>query len=385
MQQELVVHGIKYQLLARGYSVVPGLGVFMLKKYPARVDLRREVIHPPGYTIEFFNAPSIADYLIALQLSNKFGRDFTYWSSQLEELSDEVRSGGGEDYFDLDGLGRFKCGELPLFEPAETIFSYLNGRLPILNCPPVRTQPPLQPPPVSVTSTAKTAASATASNSSASVAHGRAVKKPNWRFIIILLVIAVFLFGLIHYFANRTETVNDAVVPPYVSEERLNQKPDMLPVDSSELDSIEENAEDAYLYRDFNDYDISLDELEDESNDSDEEKKQKEDVILEESSRYNRSPLKENIEEEPNEFPESGSGEYSTEDEKCIIITGSFSRMHNITQMTKRLQAAGYAVYTEDIGSLTRVGAVVSCDPSEIEFHLSYIKSNFEQGSWLLE
>lgn len=388
MQQELVIYGIKNQLLERSYSVVPGLGVFMLKKYPARIDLKREIIHPPGYSIDFFNAPSISDYLIAWQLANNFGRDFNFWFGQLEAIAKSVRNGNQGEYYELEGLGRFKCGNEPVFELSGKNLSWLNGGLPIVKCPPVKSLPPIQsltvPSSINTTTTNTTPATKPTTENSKETA-----KKTNWRFILLLLLLASLLFGLIHFFANRTDAPKDSIIPPYVTEERLNQKPDMLPVDSSELDSIEEKTEDEYLYRDYNDFNYQDEELDEVI----EEEGQRQDLELDlerapdESERYNRSPFQRerDIEENAREIPESTSPEISQGEEKCIIITGAFSRMRNVNEMTNKLQAAGYAVYTENIGSLTRVGAVIPCTPAEFEFHFSYIRSNIESGSWLLE
>ncbi len=374
MKRELLFQQLYALLLERHHIALPGLGLFMLKNYPARIDPRSDKIYPPGRAVEFLEAPGISDYYVAFFVSTRLEGDFQSWQQEIKQVADEAKNLPVDGQMSLGKLGSISKTNrgLELVKSAEGAVSPLN-QLPVLECKAVAAIKPS-----SVTAAEnpqKTEQQQIASQESKSSAPGAAktvAKKVNWRFWVSLLLLALLLFFMFFYL-GREESAPDQEyeMPPHISDQRLNQPPDQHYVDTFENDTFEDRREDPPVYRDFDN---------DETNDFPEDTEEK------------YEPQDEEVpEEEPDEWiesvPESERNQtyQEEESEKCVIITGAFSNMSNVREMTRKLQDMGYAVYSEDIGNLTRVGAVIDCHEDQLQTHLMNLQANLEPGAWILE
>ena len=71
-------------------------------------------------------------------------------------------------------------------------------------------------------------------------------------------------------------------------------------------------------------------------------------------------------------------------DNKCIIVTGSFSDKVNQRRMENTIRNQGYELWVEDYGKLKRIGLVASCDESDLQKELEIVRNNIEESAWVL-
>ncbi|NNE14738.1 MAG: hypothetical protein HKO66_13670 [Saprospiraceae bacterium] len=71
--------------------------------------------------------------------------------------------------------------------------------------------------------------------------------------------------------------------------------------------------------------------------------------------------------------------------EKCIIITGAFKYSRNAIRMQDKLVRAGYDVYKETNGNLTRVGFKYDCKNENLEDYLQNIRRTISKKAWYLD
>lgn len=69
----------------------------------------------------------------------------------------------------------------------------------------------------------------------------------------------------------------------------------------------------------------------------------------------------------------------------CAVITGSFKTSIYALKMVKKLQKLGYKVYTEEKGSMTRVGLLYDCRKINADSLLKDVRSKVDTTSWILE
>jgi cell division septation protein DedD len=69
----------------------------------------------------------------------------------------------------------------------------------------------------------------------------------------------------------------------------------------------------------------------------------------------------------------------------CAVITGSFKTSVYAMKMVKKLQKLGYKVYTEEKGSMTRVGLLYDCTKMNADSLLKDVRSKVDTTSWILE
>ncbi len=374
MKRDLLFQQLYALLLERQHIALPGLGLFMLKNYPARIDPRNDKIYPPGKAVEFLEAPGISDYYAAFFVSTRLEGDFQSWQREIEQLADEVKNLPADGQMTLGKLGsisKTKRG-LELARSAEGAVNSLN-QLQVLECKVVAA---IKPSGSASTESPKSSESQPIvghePKPSAPGASNTGIKKVNWRFWVGLLLLAVMLFLMLFYMGRDESTPDQEYeMPPHITDQRLNQPPDQFYVDTFENDTFEDRRQDPPVYRDFDN---------DESND-----------FPEDTGEQYETEEDEEPEEEADEWiesvPESEMNlDLQEEDtEMCVIVTGAFSSMSNVREMTRKLQDMGYAVYSEDIGNLTRVGAVIDCNEDQLETHLMNLQANLEPGAWILE
>jgi cell division septation protein DedD len=383
MKRDLIFRHLLVILLEREHVALPGLGLFLLKSYPARIDPGEGKIYPPGQAVEFLEAPGVSDYFVAYYLSTKISGDFGFWQSRLEDIASEVNELKVGEALSMEGLGTFGRSTKSLnFTPDSSSPMNLLKQLPPLSCVPV---PSIKASSADVgkvdSPTTQKPVTETTKGQSRVAGRKKPSRRTSWTFWLLLVLTAGLLFGLIYFFGNEQPPDEEFEIPPHIADQRLNQKPDQYFVDTFELDTFEEGGKDAPIYRDFNDHDLEEEEYE-------RSEEEEEEIVP--------PPPAETPDEEEPEEPENNNGINSSKEipdrphsadkgEKCIIVTGSFSRMRNVSQMTDLLQELGYAVYTENLGQMTRVGAVIECDGDQLETHLMNLKANVEPASWVLE
>ncbi|TVR89599.1 MAG: SPOR domain-containing protein [Saprospirales bacterium] len=374
MKRDLLFHQLYALLLQRQHIALPGLGLFMLKNYPARIDPRNDKIYPPGRAVEFLEAPGISDFYAAFFVSTSLDGGFQFWQREIEQLADEAKKLPVDGQLSLGKLGSIKRTNkgVELAKSPEEIINTLN-QLPVIEC---KTVAVIKPSIVTSSESLKSSKSQPIDRQEPNSSVRGAVKsrtgKVNWRFWVGLLLLAVMLFLMLFYM-GRDESAPDQEyeMPPHISDQRLNQPPDKFYVDTFENDTFEDRRQDPPVYRDFDN---------DESN-----------YLPEDPGEQYEPEEYEEPEVEADEWiesvPESEMNQtYREEDtEKCVIVTGAFSSMSNVREMTRKLQDMGYAVYSEDIGNLTRVGAVIDCHEDQLETHLMNLQANLEPGAWILE
>ena len=71
---------------------------------------------------------------------------------------------------------------------------------------------------------------------------------------------------------------------------------------------------------------------------------------------------------------------------ECKIITGVYSRYINVERMRDKLYNAGYTVYTEPLGSYTRVGLIYDCNQeTDLEAYLQEVRRTISKKAWYLD
>lgn len=355
MDFKIIEHHIGNLLLERKHAVVPGLGVFFLKSVPARIDLSSEKIYPPGFSIEFFNAPGISDYLLAYRAATQSSFNFGAWTGFIDDFTRKLHDLGEGEKIELANLGTFTKGEELDFRPDPKWGSgEILGRVP-LSCKAIKTTPETaqteSSKSVSVAASKLDEGKPNLTESKSSAAQPLPAKSSKFRrrliFGLLLLTGLIFGFLIFNHFNRSSEPVVE--IPAHISEDRFNRTPDNLYVDSFDQSQSSEDS-------------------------------------VENEPRYENEHPEESYTESPEVADEEGENALDTPNpESCVIVSGSFSSSSNVNRMTEIIQSHGYPVYKEGVGDLVRVGAIVNCNPGELEAHLSYIRENIEQASWLLE
>ena len=71
---------------------------------------------------------------------------------------------------------------------------------------------------------------------------------------------------------------------------------------------------------------------------------------------------------------------------ECKIITGVYSRYVNVERMRDKLYNAGYTVYTEPLGTYTRVGLIYDCNQeTDLEAYLQEVRRTISKKAWYLD
>ena len=366
--KEIIVHYLTKALLENGFVLLPGGGVFYLQRYPARIDNKAESIVPPGYVVDFVPSTYIADYFLAYYIAEKTNSNFHFWNRELKALGEELNNLESGEQFDLLELGVLEKDAAGNLHYESHGLKGIKGfnTLEVLPCKPI----PLH---------YKTEKSVSEHESSAPgpppISKKKEIAKKNSRLSILgwfLVILAAILLSSIIYDRCGAVVVDDIIdPPPHISEDRFNQPPEKLYVDSFQkedsngLDQNYQNSED-YEY-------IEKEEYHDEHLDSD--------TFLEDADEN------EKFNEDVYHYEESGEAgnDYLMVSGRCIIVTGSFSNQVNIARQSQLLENLGYSVYTENIGNLTRVGVLVNCDQDVLYSELDNLRANVEAASWIME
>ena len=360
--KSLISDQIRNVLLERNSVVVPGLGVFFLTSFPARIDLKKEKIYPPGKSIEFLEAPNVSDYFLAYIMAESYLGDFSFWNEKIDDFTADFRNLEKGESLKLGKLGRLVQGDRMEFQPSEENSLLLFNTLPELSCKPVprsleKTEDKIvaaENPVVSVPPNLNQSVEGKDNKTSSSR------RKRTWGIVGAAAAVILLLIG---FFVVEGLGDKDRIlqIPTHVYEDRLNQPPEKLYVDTFHRDTEEETdeAEEPEMlyppefYEDEEDDAMvnEEEELESESNDNP--------LDLEDSSTH-----------------EARTGE-------CVIITGAFGSRANINLMKSQLQDMGYTLFEEPIGELMRVGVKVSCRENDLEYHLQLLRSQVESNSWI--
>lgn len=70
---------------------------------------------------------------------------------------------------------------------------------------------------------------------------------------------------------------------------------------------------------------------------------------------------------------------------RCVIITGSLSKMKHILKMENMLASKGYTVYKSMHNDLTRVGITFECQEVELEAFVQKIRREVDAKAWYLD
>ena len=118
----LILH-IEYLLLKHECVIVPGLGAFIASFSPARLDVERSVMLPPGRTIMFNQAVSTDDGLLTNSIARKINLSFEEARQVLfREVSTLKSTLLSEGKLSLGKVGNFILGEenTILFSPSSS-------------------------------------------------------------------------------------------------------------------------------------------------------------------------------------------------------------------------------------------------------------------------
>lgn len=338
---------------------MPGLGVFFLTSYPSRIDLKAHQIYPPGWAVEFLDAPNISDYYLAYILSESHRGDFSYWNTEIDQFVSEFQHLEKGSSLALGKIGEFRMRESLIFVQGANGGDLLFNPLPALDCKPVAiyfgAEEEVVPPDLPKSKDSVSPQTKTASPGKSQF---------NWKIILWIGAAVLFLLSLLFFdTCNREE--EKVEIPFHVSHDRLNKPPDKLYVDSFQQEG-EENSD-----RPENEGDADVGDIEETpevESDLSSPPEQEEDNMYEEMEPAENEENTENLIADP-----------------CVIITGSFSQNRNINSMKTQLENMGYTLYEEPIGSLTRVGVVIDCSEDNLENHLSLLREKVEERSWVMD
>ena len=358
--KSLISDQIRNVLLERNSVVVPGLGVFFLTSFPARIDLKEEKIYPPGKSIEFLEAPNVSDYFLAYILAESYRGDFSFWNKEIDAFTSDFQNLEKGESLEIGKLGRLVQGDRMEFQASEESPLLLFNTLPELHCKPVPRS--LEKPEEKVvTSEAPAVVKLPNLNQSGGGKENKTAssgKKRTWGIVGAAAAALLLLIGffVVEGLGDKSPILE---IPTHVYEDRLNQPPEKLYVDTFHQDKEEES-----------------DEAEDsEWNLTPERPKNEEDEA---------APNEwDEMEPESRDIPREDSSPHESRDGECVIITGAFGSRANINLMKSQLEEMGYTLFEEPIGELMRVGVKVSCRENDLEYHLQLLRSQVESNSWV--
>lgn len=360
--KSLISDQIRNVLLERNSVVVPGLGVFFLTSFPARIDLKEEKIYPPGKSIEFLEAPNVSDYFLAYILAESYRGDFSFWNKEIDAFTSDFQNLEKGESLELGKLGRLVQGDRMEFRPSEESPLLLFNTLPELHCKPVPRS--LEKPENKVVA-AETPAVVNIPNinqteerkENKTASSGR---KRTWGIVGAAAAVLLLLIG---FFVVEGLGDNGPIleIPTHVYEDRLNQPPEKLYVDTFHQEHEEETDE-----AEESEWHLSPDLPENEEDEA----------ALNEGEEMEMEPESREIPREDSLPDEAHNGE-------CVIITGAFGSRANINLMKSQLEEMGYTLFEEPIGELMRVGVKVSCSENDLEYHLQLLRSQVESNSWI--
>ncbi|TVQ44961.1 MAG: hypothetical protein EA362_09320 [Saprospirales bacterium] len=372
--KEIIAHYLIKALLENGFVLLPGSGVLYLQRYPARIVNQTESIVPPGYTVDFVPSTYVADYFLSYYIAENTKTSFHFWNDKLKSLGEEINNLKTGEQYNLGGLGFFKKDDSGSLQYESNGLNGLMGcnTLEVLSCKPIPLHykkekfvskeeiPTVEPSPIS---------------------EKIVTKKKKGRlglFGWFLIILAAVLFSsLIYDRCNHVLVDENIAPPPHIDQDRFNKPPDKLYVDSFQKEDSNSLDEDYRMSE--GDYPLDNKDYPEDYFDSDTfyEEGIDNELFEEESKRLEEVEETEEVEEiEMDYLVVSG---------RCIIVTGSFSNQNNINNQSQLLENLGYSVYTENIGSLTRVGVLIDCNHDVLYSELDYLRTNVEVASWIME
>jgi hypothetical protein len=357
-------------LLENGFVLLPGSGVFYLLRYPARIDNGLESISPPGFTVDFVPSTYISDYYLAYFIAEKSSGDFHFWNEKLKEYSKEISQIEIGGRFNMEQLGFFykdDSGKLHYESNGLEDIIGLNS-LAVLPCKPLPLHFKAENKAPSEEEVAKSQSQPVVIKNEQK--NRKKLSALGW---FLLILGAVLLFALLY---DRCSVSNLVEIdpPPHISQDRFNQPPDKLYVDSFQKEDSNKFENEYYQFEEGQDSDIDFYDDAAENNEY-------------ESSAFEQEqePISEDEPTSSDSETIASENDYVIVSGRCVIITGSFSRDSNIKNQRTRLENLGYSVYTENIGNLTRVGVLVDCKEANLKSELSYIRANIESAAWIME
>lgn len=304
---------------------VPGLGTFVNAYRPAEIDQVKGELHPPGKGATFNPNLVTDDGLLVNILQNRHQLDLDTAKATLQQYAEELKAAlERQEIIDFPEVGRlYQDYENNLqFLPDHNNFSLEAYGLPTVDAYPVARPRSTTPPPPVTTS--KSGAHRTANYALiGAIALGT----------VVILVAGYFLLF------DHTRPAEEALLP--VPTSRVNVSPS-----NEATDSMAEEQTDTGRVS---------------------------------SSPKAESPAAE--EDWDSEKPTSAPGQ-----KRLVIIIGAFGDKSNVTRLVDDIYDAGYEPYTEQSGSLTKVGVQRAyTEPQEVEQTLNDVRNRFNSDAKLIK
>ncbi len=330
---------------------LPGLGLLVLIKTPAKRNVAKNKILGPDFYLEFhdnqYDERIFSDFVNYLSSKHKisFKKAENIFRKYSLELLNNIANFGSAA---IDNLGAFSRKKNKLhFELSPVLAEIIKESYPDYSLPYIKRKEKknIPPPVVKPYNTGKNTSST------------------NWIFpFFILTISSIVIACMIYCFSNLMREKTDKHL---VADSIKSSTNKIMPPDSSEEfifgneNSVTDTQQSGKISNTglINQDSVKLN--------------QKTDTI----------PVKITLEKLIKMAPELRS-EY---EKTCIIITGSFIKKYNARRMIKRLQKAGFSPYSERYGKFHRTGVVFDCNKKPLRVFLKELRQSIDKDSWVLK